>query len=160
MKKKYIIAIIVIFIIVALLIGIKLMTERTKTALTADEFKTIMSQKGYQITDATTQFSNSNYINKVYVAGNKKINYQIEFYDISDQTTAIEFFNNNETIFKNQKGSSAVETNVNGKNFQKYTLSTESKYKVISRIDNTVIYLNVDDNYKEEVKNALKELGY
>lgn len=111
MKKKYIIAIIVIFIIVALLIGIKLMTERTKTALTADEFKTIMSQKGYQITDATTQFSNSNYINKVYVAGNKKINYQIEFYEISDQSTAIEFFNNNETIFKNQKGSSAVETN-------------------------------------------------
>ena len=160
MKKKYIIAIIVIFIIVALLIGIKLMTERTKTALTADEFKTIMSQKSYQITDATTQFSNSNYINKVYVAGNKKINYQIEFYEISDQSTAIEFFNNNETIFKNQKGSSAVETNVNGKNFQKYTLSTESKYKVISRIDNTVIYLNVDDNYKEEVKNVLKELGY
>lgn len=49
---------------------------------------------------------------------------------------------------------------INGKNFQKYTLSTESKYKVISRIDNTVIYLNVDDNYKEEVKNVLKELGY
>ena len=31
---------------------------------------------------------------------------------------------------------------------------------VVSRIDNTVIYVDVDDNYKENVKTILDELGY
>ena len=31
---------------------------------------------------------------------------------------------------------------------------------VVSRIDNTVIYVNVDDNYKDTVKDILDELGY
>ena len=33
------------------------------------------------------------------------------------------------------------------------------KYMVVSRIDNTVIYVNVNDNYKDTVKDILKELG-
>ena len=31
---------------------------------------------------------------------------------------------------------------------------------VVSRIDNTVIYVNVDNNYKDTVKDILDELGY
>ena len=31
---------------------------------------------------------------------------------------------------------------------------------VVSRIENTVIYLNVADEYKDTVKNILEELGY
>ena len=63
-------------------------------------------------------------------------------------------------FFEKQKENTLAETNVNGKNYSKYTLSTGNKYKVLSRIDNTVIYLDVDNSYKEEVKNILGELGY
>lgn len=34
------------------------------------------------------------------------------------------------------------------------------KYQVVSRIDNTVIYVDADEAYKDDVKDFLKQLGY
>ena len=70
------------------------------------------------------------------------------------------FFNLNKDVFEKIKGNTAAETSVNLKNYSVYTLSTDSKYRVLSRIDNTVVYINVDKQYKDEVKGILEELGY
>lgn len=159
-KRKTIIIVIIIWIIAALMIGIVAVTSKAKTPISSIGFATTMSSKGYKITDASDQLAQYEYVTKVYIAGNKSTNYQIEFYELSDDTMAKSFFNQNKTKFENQKESASAETNVKGKNYSKYTLSTGNKYKVLSRIDNTVIYLDVYDSYEEEVKNILGELGY
>lgn len=100
------------------------------------------------------------YITQVYLAIDDSYKYQIEFYELSDADYASSFYNNNKSIFEESKSSSAVETSVSSGNNSKYTLVTNGKYKVVSRIDNTVIYVNVDDEYKAEVKDLLEELGY
>ena len=58
------------------------------------------------------------------------------------------------------KSNSSVQTNINGKNYSKYTLSSDGKYMIVSRINNTVVYLDVDSSYKDEIKTILNELGY
>lgn len=58
------------------------------------------------------------------------------------------------------KSNSSAQTNISGKNYSKYTLSSGEKYMVVSRINNTVVYLDVNSNYKDEVKTILSELGY
>ena len=45
-------------------------------------------------------------------------------------------------------------------NNSKYTLKTKDEYKVVSRIEDTVIYADVDEKYEDEVKEILKEMGY
>lgn len=35
-------------------------------------------------------------------------------------------------------------------NYSKYALSTSGEYKVVSRIENTAVYLNVDSSYKDK----------
>ena len=109
-----------------------------KTAITSDEFKNKM----------------------VYIAINKDSTYQIEFYELSNKDYASNFFNNNKKTFEDSKSSGSTETSVSIGNNEKYTLTTKGKFKVVSRIDNTVIYLNVNDNYKSSVKDVLKDLGY
>ena len=59
-----------------------------------------------------------------------------------------------------KKGNASGETSVSMKNYSKYSLSTGGKFKVVSRIDNTVVYLNVDSNNKDAVRDLLDELGY
>ena len=64
-------------------------------------------------------------------------------------------------IFINlNKEKTSIETNVELKNYSKYTLLSSGKYMVVSRINNTVIYVNADANYKDNIKNILDELGY
>ena len=98
--------------------------------------------------------------NQVYIAISSDSTYQIEFYELSDSDYASSFFNNNKKTFEDSKSSGSAETSVSAGNNAKYTLTTNGKFKVVSRIDNTVIYLNVDDDYKSSVKDVLKDLGY
>ena len=131
-----------------------------KKALTASDFKSKMETNGYIVQDATSQMSEYDYIQQVYIAINSDYTYQIEFYELSDNDYAARFFNNNKSIFEDSKSSGAVETSVNIGNHAKYSLTTDGKFKVVSKIDNTVIYLNVDEDYKSSVKDVLKDLGY
>lgn len=162
-SSKIIIAItilIVLGLIIGLIAGVVSLINKEKESITASQFKTIMEQKNYMITDASSQFSQYSYVDQVYIAGDNNYGYQIEFYELSDESNAISFYNNNASNFQARKGNSSTETNVNGKNFSKYTLSSGGNYMVVSRIDNTVIYIDVDSNYKDEVKNILDEIGY
>jgi len=160
MKKPVIIAIIAVVLIVAIVGVIFINLNKEKTSMTSSSFYTTMSQKGYTLNDASAQFSEYNYVKQVYIAANEDYTYQIEFYELVDDSYAISFYNNNKSIFESSKGNNSAETSVALKNYSKYTLSANGKYKVVSRIDNTVIYVDVDDSYRDTVKKLLDELGY
>lgn len=148
-------------ILLVAIIGVVILVmsvNKEKTSITAETFKSIMENKGYTILDAKYQFAEYDFVQKVYLA--MKENYQIEFYEMQDNQNAVDFYNNNVNIAEQSKATSSANTQVNGKNYNKYTLSSNGKYKVISRINNTVVYLNVDTQYKDSVKTILDELGY
>ena len=119
-----------------------------------------MENKGFDVQEATEQFVNYDYIKQVYIAVNNSSNYQIEFYETLDTSGAENFYETNKEVFENEKESSSAYSSVDLGNHSKFSLTTDGKFKVISRIDNTIIYLNVDEKNKSEVKNILDELGY
>lgn len=160
MKKTLIIVIIAVVLILAIVGVIFINLNKEKTSITASAFYDIMSQKGYIVQDAKSQFSDYDYITQVYIAASEDYSYQIEFYELSDDSYATSFFNNNKSIFESSKGNASAQTSVALKNYSKYTLSSNGKYMVLSRIDNTVVYVNVDDTYKDSIKTILDELGY
>lgn len=164
-KKSIIIIVLCIALILCLIIGItifKMVSSITqdKESITASEFYDKMEDKGYYLQDATNQFSAYDYIKQVYLALESDNKYQIEFYEFSDESYAMSFYENNKSIFESSKANSASNTNVNLKNSSKYTLSSNGSYKSLSRIDNTLIYIDIDSEYEDEVKDILKDLGY
>lgn len=162
MKKKIIIAIAIILVIfLAIGIGITKMVNTTKQAITANEFVSNMQAKGWYITqDVKSQFEEYEYIKEAYIAATEDYSYKLEFYELSDENYATMFYNTNKSIFEAYKDNSSVETNFNGKNYSKYTLNTNGQYMLLSKIDNTVIYLKVDSENKDSINKLMKELGY
>lgn len=157
----FILIFVAILVISGITVGVIIISKNlNKQALTVSEFKEIMEDKDFEIIDVKDQFENIDYIEKAYIALEEDYDYQIEFYRLEEEDYAIEFYKNNKEIFEDSKGSSSAETSVSMGNNSKYTLTTNDEYKVVSRIENTVIYANVDDKYKDEVKDLLKELGY
>jgi len=131
-----------------------------KKSITVLEFQEKAQEKGYIVQDVKSQFANIDYILNAYIAGKSDYTYQIEFYELDTVENAIEFYQNNKKIFEDSKASTSSSSSVSLKNYSKYSLTTDGKYKVISRIDNTVIYLNVEQQYKNEVKDFLDSIGY
>lgn len=160
MKKTVIIVTVIVLIFLALIGIVFINLNKEKVSITASDFKNSMEQKGYIITDANSQFSQYDYVKQVYVASSGDYSFQIEFYELSDENYAIDFYNNNTSRFEESKGNASSKTSVSWKNYSKYTLSSNGKYMVVSRINNTAIYIDVDDKYKDTVKDILNELGY
>ncbi len=169
MKKPVmiaIIAVVIVAIIVAIIVGISLNKpnkedENKQQEITdAESFRSAMQEKGYIVMDAKNQFANYSKIEKVYIAANESYTYQIEFYQISEDAYATSFYNNNKSKFEALKTENSVETNNDLDNNSKYTLTTDDKYKVVSKVNNNIIYLDVKLEYKDTVLKVLEELGY
>ena len=165
LMKKSIKVLIIVLVLFALLIGIAFVTlfvnlNKEKTAITSSEFKNTMESKGYYVSDAISQFSEYNYVTSAYLAVDSSNRYKIEFYTLSDENYATMFYNNNKAIFENSAGNASAKTDVTLKNSAKYTLSSNNKYMVVSRVANTVIFVNVDSQYKDAIQKLLKEFDY
>lgn len=131
----------------------------SKKTITSSKFKSVAESHKLTVTDVKQQFASVSYINEALVARSEK-GYQLEFYVLSTKEDAISFFTQNKTIFEQAKDGASAETNMNGQNYEKYTLVVDGKYKLLSRVENTVLYLNIDDVYKDEVKKIVDELKY
>ena len=109
MKKSMIIGIVAIVVVVLITIGGLVFTKlnKEKPSIDAQTFKTTMEEKGYQLADAKSQFSEYDYIEKVYLAADSKFSYQIEFYQLVDNDYANQFYITNMTKFENSKSSSS-----------------------------------------------------
>ena len=151
-----------ILVIAGIIVGVVILNKHlNKQPITVSEFKNIMEDKDFEIIDAIDQTDDyDNGIKKAYIALEEDYDYQIEFFKLDEEEDAIDLYKHNKEIFEDSKGSSSVETKVSMGNNSKYTLKTNGEYKVVSRIENTVIYADVDDKYEDEVNEILKEIGY
>lgn len=152
--NKFKVLILIVLTILLTACGVK------KEALDEDEFIIIMKKEGFNIVNVENQFEQYGYFEDAYIAIDPNSNYQIEFYELEDDNYAKRFYENNKQKFESQKSGKNVSSYKELINTGKYTLTTEESYKVVSRIEDTVVYLDVDKKYKEEVNNILKKLGY
>lgn len=155
MKKLKLIFSTFIFIFLFLLTGCM-----KKEAITSENYQTTMEAKNFTVVEATSQFSNYGYVKKALVALSSDSSYQIEFYELDNEENAKGFYDTNQKQFEENEGEMSYSRKTNIANYSKYVLVSDGYYKVVSRIDNTVVYLNVPEDKKTEVEGILEELGY
>lgn len=132
----------------------------SKDPITAEQFKTKMEDKNYNIVDITSQYASSPEFIKVYVAVTKDSSYQIEYYKFDSTDSAKKAYESTKNEIENSKGTTSAHTSVSLGNYAKYTLSSDGKYTVVSRVEDTLIYSNTTSTYKDKVKEELDDLGY
>lgn len=130
---------------------------RDRSPLTADEFATRMEAEGFQIYDATDQFE-AGVVEAVYLAVGE--NYQIEFFVVPTVDQARRAFEENKANFEDAKGSTSSHKTVEVGNYSYYAQTSAGTYSVVSRTDNTFIYVVADAEYKKEIGKIISDLGY
>ncbi len=147
-----------IILLLLLIPMVIILTGCDKKALTTDEFIRIMNEKEYKIEDITKKYEDEPKLKKVIIASNN--NYQIEFYEVDSVENTKSLFNINKQTIENKSNIKKSTLSTNYGNYSYYAQTSDNKYSVITRISNTLIYLNVDEKYKKETKELIKELGY
>jgi hypothetical protein len=129
----------------------------SKTPITADDFTNKLEALDYTIEDVTDQLDDEQF-ESILIATDLSDSYQIEFYQFSSTTNARSLYLANQE--KLDIGDSAITTNVSGTNFAQYSKTAGGTYSYLAYIDNTFICLNLDAEYKKEVQEVMKSLGY
>lgn len=151
MKKRYLIAI--------LLLSLFTLTGCfTKQALTTDEVKSKVSEIGFNVSDAKSEYADYDHIIESLELGNS--NFYIQFFVVNDEEKAKILFNNNKEIIDGNRNGTYKNSSTSGKNYETYELESDGKYMYVSRIDNTIIYANEKVEYKEEIRKIIDTLKY
>lgn len=133
--------------------------DKEKESITAREFASMMDDEDYEIVNVTSQYESYG-IDEAYLAVESNQDYQMEFYELSSESKAKSMFESNKEYFEDRAGSSKITSSYSFGNYNVYSLTSNGDYMYICRIDNTLLYIDVDDEYKDEVKDIVEELGY
>ena len=163
MKKKVAIVVLICLLflsagIIAVVLFVKNIDFK-KEAIKAREFASIMDDENYEIIDVTAQYESYG-IDEAYVAIEENRDYQIEFYELSSESKAKNMFETNKDYFEDGAGSSKITSSYSIGNYNLYSLTSNGHYQYLCRVDNTLLYIDVEDEYKDEVKDIIEELGY
>jgi len=130
----------------------------TKMAIKTEEFIEKAENNGYLVTDLTAIYIEDEEIKEATIATSE--GWEITFYILDTEENAIARYQNNQSSFENSKDSTNSEAKVDMKNYNTYTLNSNGSYKYLCRVDNTLLYVDVEETYKDEVKSFITELGY
>lgn len=144
-----------LFLCIVMVLGLTGCLKKEK--ITQDVFKNVVETHGLTVIDKSIEFPDKMLLSYLSAANNE---YFIEYYEFDSEENASELYESNKIEIENSKGSSYSQTDLNGLNYQLYTLTSKGKYIFISRIENTILYSEVKEEYKDEIKEITKDLGY
>ncbi len=133
---------------------------KSKPALTADEFRDSLLSLGYVVNDTTADCSDPDRTVQVYTASRSDGAYQIVFtrYDYAD--TAQMIFLGTQLAYESESHVSRSRVSSNIGNYNYYALTVGGRFRVLLRVNEIMITADADEEYKAEIKDVLKALGY
>ena len=132
--------------------------EKSKVAVTTDEFDNICTDNGFTVNDNTLLYEDYDYIIDSSLADLDNI--QIEMIQYTDSESAEKVLESHIESFNLLKSSGAAEKNYKGDNYHKYFLVSNNRYMISVRVDDTLIFCKTMLTNKEKVDKVFEELGY
>lgn len=135
---------------------------KPKEKISVDAFVSHMEQAGLTMMEQSDDIADDSGIIEVQVALAEDNLYQVEFYQLDGVENAHYFYNAAKDGIEESYGEANgnVKTNVSASNYDKYTMSIEGRYYIVSRIDDTLVYVIASGDSKDIVKALVEEIGY
>lgn len=124
-----------------------------KTPQTAQGFTDIMEKAGFTV--EPIQHDGISCTPEALVASND--NYQLEFYNIND---AEHVFSSLKRQFDDAHSTRNLSLSVSTNTYDYYCFNAGGEFHMIARIENTLLYCEADAQYRDEIVDLVKELGY
>ena len=132
---------------------------KNRSAISAEAFSAVMEKAGLEVKDITSDYP-SDYVDKALLAANTAGTFQFEYFNVATPEYAAADFNDNMNQLQANKSSASSQTNLQIGNYGYYSLAEKDQFYVITRIEDTFIYVNAPKANMDEVKDIITSLGY
>lgn len=125
--------------------------------LSSTDFKDHFSAIGYEVSDTeTTTFEYDNHL----VAKKDDVPFKIEYYNFVDDIAAQKAYKVMKEDLPNLITTNSKDQETTGNIMAKYVCVSDNEYIVISRVKNTIIFINGTNDYSSEIDNILTDIKY
>ena len=157
LTKKFIIFVITIIVLILLVIGFKYIHKQTYTVET---FTNTLKEDKYIVKDKTLIYKNNKEIKNYIQSKDKTKSYQVDYYSMNSENSAQKYYEKLVNQIEKDTYGLKGKTQTNKMGYSKYLINTDGSYIVIIKSNDTVIYINAKDTYKDSIDQLLKKLGY
>lgn len=148
MKKKIIMLLLISF----LLVGCQ------SISLTKEDFIDQANYNGYLIENNKKGYENYAYIKNIYYAIQRENAYDIQFLELENDDYSKKFFDVNKENLDALKTSGSYSKKINRSDYNSYHVETDSKYLLVIRYKNNIIYIDAPIDYINEIEEFLQDL--
>jgi len=132
--------------------------DKEKIVSSSDTFVTILTNKGFIVENNMETYSDADYILEAKKAVLDDI--EIEFVKYSDSEYAKKVQDKQIESFILLKNTGAFEKKDDGKNYYKYSLVSNNRYMINTRVEDTLMFCKVMLEDKDIIEEIYNELGY
>ena len=155
-KKNFLFIVAMVFILMLSGCG----KSSTSEPITTTKFKTIMEEKGLEVTDKTDSAKDHSY-QEIYVAVDEE-KYSFEYYFMKGEDSADVVYqyavSNLSNTYDGVDDATILEDENNS--VADYSVSASDYYCEVLKKENTVLYVTAYHDYELEAKKIIDELGY
>ena len=130
----------------------------SKTPQTVSGFTEVMEAASFEVQDVTADKETNDLATAVLVAVGE--NFQIEFYELIDSETGEGVFYNNKKLFTDEHSVTTMSSEVTSGNYNYFAFNADGNFHMIARVDNTMLWCEAAKEYKDEIVEFVKTLGY
>lgn len=130
----------------------------SKTPQTVSGFTKVLEAAGFEVQDVTADTETNDLATAVLVAVGE--NFQIEFYELVDSETGEGVFYNNKKLFADEHSVTTMSSEVTSGNYNYYAFNADDNFHMIARVENTMLWCEAAKEYKSEIIELVKTLGY
>jgi len=151
---------IIVFFLCITMITVSFVGCSSKMPITSNQFSQTMIAANFTVENVTARTQTNGLATSVIVAVKDDGSYQIEFWELTDGEVGKNVYNNNKKQLSKEHSSKAVLSEFNLGNYNYYAFTADGNFHMVTRIDNTMLYCEVDKEYKEEIIDFAEQLGY
>ena len=144
---------------ILIIITILLITGCTNYHLTIEEFRNVSLDEGYFLDNENKEYQNYAYVKDVSYAYHREKDYLIEFIKLENNDYAYKFFLTNKEAFVNDTPEYKYIKYQNTNDYNLYHIETDRYYMLLIRMDNNMIYINTDIEFKQDIEKFLNKLN-
>lgn len=145
-------------LLVILIMSTALVGCGDKEKIAINDFTAIANEYNFYVEDSTDTYGDTNVKEgKVAMLSNACT---VEFIEFETEEDAIRMFDSIQPVFASFEEDSRKHVSVDLKHYDKYMVSTDMYYKYVSRVDNTLVYVNTISSHEKEVKEFIDRMGY
>ena len=158
MRRKKAKTRILITISTVILVLVLLCSCSSKTAKTAQEFTDFAEDNGFTVSDVTEETETNGLVKTILLANCE--DYQLEFLVLNDADTAESVFYGNVENFDSEAALKTSTKQVDTSNYNYYEFVSDDMFCVVSRVEDTMLLCVADKEFKDDILEDIKQLGY